>query len=36
MDVDEEDIEIPTSGNSKGEKKRFEVKKVISDSVRKF
>lgn len=28
MDVDEEEIELPTSSSSKGEKKRFEVKKV--------
>jgi hypothetical protein len=28
MDVDEEEIEMPTSSGSKGEKKRFEVKKV--------
>lgn len=29
MDVDSEEIEMPTSSSSKGEKKRFEVKKVI-------
>lgn len=28
MDVDDEEIEAPTSSSSKGEKKRFEVKKV--------
>ncbi|XP_059474273.1 RING-box protein 1A isoform X1 [Neocloeon triangulifer] len=28
MDVDEEEIEMPTSSSSRGEKKRFEVKKV--------
>lgn len=28
MDVDEDDIELPSSSSSKGEKKRFEVKKV--------
>lgn len=28
MDVDEEEVELPTSSSSKGEKKRFEVKKV--------
>lgn len=28
MDVDSEEIEMPTSSSSKGEKKRFEVKKV--------
>ncbi|KAJ1519955.1 hypothetical protein ONE63_004189 [Megalurothrips usitatus] len=27
MDVDEEEVELPTSSSSKGEKKRFEVKK---------
>ncbi|KAI4479655.1 hypothetical protein M0804_011052 [Polistes exclamans] len=27
MEIDEEDIELPTSSSSKGEKKRFEVKK---------
>lgn len=31
MDVDSEEIEMPTSSSSKGEKKRFEVKKVISN-----
>lgn len=29
MDVDDEEIELPTSSSSKGEKKRFEVKKVL-------
>jgi hypothetical protein len=29
MDVDDEEIELPTSSSGKGEKKRFEVKKVI-------
>ena len=28
MDVEEEDIDMPTSSSGKGEKKRFEVKKV--------
>jgi hypothetical protein len=28
MDVDDEEIELPTSSSGKGEKKRFEVKKV--------
>lgn len=28
MDVEDEDIEMPTSSSGKGEKKRFEVKKV--------
>jgi RING-box protein 1 len=28
MDVDDDEIELPTSSSSKGEKKRFEVKKV--------
>lgn len=30
MDVDSEEIEMPTSSSSKGEKKRFEVKKVTT------
>lgn len=30
MDVDEEEVELPTSSSSKGEKKRFEVKKVTN------
>lgn len=30
MEVDEEDFEVPTS-SSKGEKKRFDVKKVSTD-----
>ena len=29
MDVDEEEVELPSSSNAKGERKRFEVKKVI-------
>ena len=29
MDVDEDDIETPSSSNTKGDRKRFEVKKVI-------
>lgn len=29
MDIDDEEIELPTSSSGKGEKKRFEVKKVI-------
>lgn len=28
MDVEEEEIEMPTSSSGRGEKKRFEVKKV--------
>lgn len=28
MDVDEEDVEMSSSSNTKSEKKRFEVKKV--------
>lgn len=28
MEVDEEEFETPTSSSSKGDKKRFEVKKV--------
>lgn len=28
MDVDMDEVEMPTSSSSKGEKKRFEVKKV--------
>jgi RING-box protein 1 len=28
MDIDDEEIELPTSSSGKGEKKRFEVKKV--------
>jgi RING-box protein 1 len=28
MDVDDDEIELPTSSSGKGEKKRFEVKKV--------
>lgn len=31
MDIDDEEIELPTSSSGKGEKKRFEVKKVIID-----
>lgn len=30
MDVDDDEIELPTSSSGKGEKKRFEVKKVNS------
>jgi len=29
MDIDDEEIELPTSSSGKGEKKRFEVKKVF-------
>jgi hypothetical protein len=29
MDVDEEEVEQPSSSNVKGDRKRFEVKKVI-------
>ena len=28
MDVEDEEMDIPTTSNAKGEKKRFEVKKV--------
>lgn len=28
MDVDDEEVELPSSSNSKGDRKRFEVKKV--------
>lgn len=28
MDVDDDEVEVPTSSSGKGEKKRFEVKKV--------
>lgn len=28
MEIDDDDIEIPSSSSGKGEKKRFEVKKV--------
>lgn len=31
MDVDDDEVELPTSSSSKGEKKRFEVKKVRSN-----
>lgn len=31
MDVDDDEVELPTSSSSKGEKKRFEVKKVSSN-----
>ena len=30
MDVDEEEVEQPSSSNVKGDRKRFEVKKVMS------
>lgn len=33
MDVDDEEIELPTSSSSKGEKKRFEVKKVSTHNL---
>ena len=29
MDVEDEEIDVPSSSTSRGEKKRFEVKKVI-------
>ena len=29
MDVEDEEMDIPTTSNAKGEKKRFEVKKVL-------
>lgn len=29
MDVDEEEVEQPSSSNAKGDRKRFEVKKVL-------
>jgi len=28
MDVDDEEVELPSSSNAKGDRKRFEVKKV--------
>lgn len=33
MDVDEEEIDMPTSSSGRGDKKRFEVKKVIIYSI---
>jgi hypothetical protein len=30
MDVDEDEIETPSSSNTKGDRKRFEVKKVTT------
>lgn len=33
MDVDEEEIEMPSSSSGKGEKKRFEVKKVNDNDI---
>lgn len=36
MDVDEEEVELPTSSSSKGEKKRFEVKKVCKHNLTFF
>lgn len=33
MDVDEEEIEMPSSSSGKGEKKRFEVKKVHDNEI---
>lgn len=32
MDVEEEEFEVPTSSSARGEKKRFEVKKVNDES----
>lgn len=29
MDIDDEEVDLPSSSSGKGEKKRFEVKKVI-------
>ncbi|KAF4532990.1 hypothetical protein B566_EDAN000679 [Ephemera danica] len=34
MEIDEEEIELPTSSSSKGEKKRFEVKKGVHTVVK--
>jgi hypothetical protein len=36
MDVEEEEIDLPTSSSGKGEKKRFEVKKVSHEMKIKF
>lgn len=36
MDVEEEEIDLPTSSSGKGEKKRFEVKKVKLITTRNF
>lgn len=36
MDVDVEEVEMPTSSSSKGEKKRFEVKKVTKHNLTLF
>jgi RING-box protein 1 len=36
MDVDDEEIELPTSSSGKGEKKRFDVKKVNIKIFRDF
>lgn len=36
MDVDEEEVEQPSSSNVKGDRKRFEVKKVNSYSICSF
>lgn len=36
MDVDEEEVELPTSSSGKGEKKRFEVKKVSKYNLNSF
>lgn len=36
MDVDEEEVEQPSSSNVKGDRKRFEVKKVTSKKDSKF
>lgn len=36
MDVDDEEVELPTSSSSKGEKKRFEVKKVRKPNLKIF
>lgn len=30
MDIDDEEVDLPSSSSGKGEKKRFEVKKVIT------
>lgn len=36
MDIDDEESDLPTSSSSKGDKKRFEVKKVSRKSDEKF
>lgn len=36
MDVDVDEVEVPSSSSSKGEKKRFEVKKVSLVNITSF